>query len=1713
MYTRKILTQILLVSSCLLLCLENSSGQTNISAGNVSGTWTKDKSPYLINGNITIGANQKLTIDPGVEVRFSGSYVLSVQGCLNATGVEGDSIRFTVTDKSAFGSSSFVGWQGIRFQNVVHDDSSALRYCVLEYGKPNTGAEGNNGGALFIKGFGRLTLRNTTLRNNQAFFGGAIEISEVPNLTLTDILLQGNYAAEQGGGVAILTSGVSLIRCRLFKNTAGTGGGGVYVERSTVVIQKSIIVSNKGGAINAFWLSNVNIDNSTIAGNTGAPDGFEVYLSNLTCKNSILWNKTYNNTFSEIWSVDNSTVTLDYCIVKGTIESEWKVSHISTQDPLFTNLAALDVRPAWSGYPLKNATKSPAIDAGDPTSPHDPDGTIADIGALTFAQTAAAFPTVSFAADTTLGVVPFPVQFLNYTTQAQAEITSWMWDFGDKTFSTEKSPIHQYATKGIYDVKLIATNQNGKKDSLTLTKYVTAIAGTVINTPTVSGIWTKQNSPYNIYNTITVPAGKTLTIEPGVEVRFFGHHAFNVNGSLLARGTAADSILFDQFDDKSSWHSIRIENVGTDSDSTIFEYCRISHTNYISGDVTTNGGNAVLVKNFHKVRVSHCLLLNNKGGRGAGVYAAMANIKINDNVIRNNSVAQYGAGIYVESGSPLIRGNRIERNYGNDGAGGIWLSASTSNVENNIISYNTSYWRGGGVTITNTSDCTLLRNLISYNESNDDDAGGIMIASSSPQIINNTIAFNKAETGEGVLISGYANPVFSNTIIYGNRDHYEDANTTDEIYIETSTARPKFYNCDIQGGISGIGVYAGVFQGVAENNIDAAPLFKNGAINDLSLSWSNYPVVDNSKSPCIDAGSLESFHDPDGSPTDIGARYFNQALGHFPPRAYFKADTLLGYNTLQVKFTDLSDKGNGEIKEWLWAFGDNTTSTDQNPTHEYKTEGTFDVTLTIKDGNGFDRTITKKKYIRLISGVYIKGTITGTLTAPRYVIGGDLLVESGKTLTITPGVEMMFLGYYKLQVDGSLKATGTSRKPIVFTSYDTTGLDLKHATTGYSQNPVGWAGIYVNASYTQDSTIIDHCKVQFVENNGLGAIHAFSANGAKGMRVSNSEISYNSTQGITVFSSDIIIRNNYIHHNYARAYQKGAGIYFWAGTTKIINNIIMFNETADDGGGLCVDWDSRPSIIGNVVMYNKAWRAGGICDYSGGIELINNTIAYNASSGSNGGGYYALYAADIKFTNNIITNNTPVQIEVSDPYTGVGFKNCILQGGSAGISGYQTNIFLYDNVLTSAPNFVQGLNSYGRLLPGSPAINAGTTAGIMSVLPSSDIIGNTRVSDSQIDIGAYEYASDPPLTIVKPIADVNKAEDFDPFIIAVDSVFGYQYGAKFLTYSLPNTSDITLLKIDIRDKSLYVTPLRDRFGDQTVEVMASNGINQVTTSFIVHIAPVDDDPFFTIQNAMVVDEDFKGSVSNPINVNIPYGESSRTRVFTLEPSTIDFATVQFDPAGSLSFSAKPNLSGFQEFTLTLTEGQQSHIEHFTFAVQPVNDPPVITVDNTAMTMSPGDVKEIPVVVYDVEGDLVTLTSTTTNTRISANRTNIGNNQYTIAVTAKSAGSSGLLLSSSDGTSVTKVTIPITVKLITGQEEEPASSQAVYPNPAVDYLVIKAKEKSSIVLCNMNGELITQDKAGSTELVLRVDHLTSGIYLLIVDDGLEPRVYKIVKQSN
>src|SRR5215203_2603342 len=93
-------------------------------------------------------------------------------------------------------------------------------------------------------------------------------------------------------------------------------------------------------------------------------------------------------------------------------------------------------------------------------------------------------------------------------------------------------------------------------------------------------------------------------------------------------------------------------------------------------------------------------------------------------------------------------------------------------------------------------------------------------------------------------------------------------------------------------------------------------------------------------------------------------------------QANFTADDYTGCDNLTVTFTDQS----GGATSWLWDFGNGNTSTDQNPSAQYNTVGTFVVTLTINGGaSSFSDTI----------HVYQRPTASFSIESSTTCIGND----------------------------------------------------------------------------------------------------------------------------------------------------------------------------------------------------------------------------------------------------------------------------------------------------------------------------------------------------------------------------------------------------------------------------------------------------------------------------------------------------------------------------------------------------------------------------------------------------------------------------------------------------------------------------------------------------------------------------------------------------
>jgi hypothetical protein len=121
------------------------------------------------------------------------------------------------------------------------------------------------------------------------------------------------------------------------------------------------------------------------------------------------------------------------------------------------------------------------------------------------------------------------------------------------------------------------------------------LSATDVSGPVTSNtLWNVANSPYIVTGNILVMEGVTLTIQPGVEVRFDASKSLQVNGTLVARGIAADSIRFTSNTTQTpgAWGNIYfpnsskdvvIDDAGNYVSGCIMEYCVVEYGGNVGG--------------------------------------------------------------------------------------------------------------------------------------------------------------------------------------------------------------------------------------------------------------------------------------------------------------------------------------------------------------------------------------------------------------------------------------------------------------------------------------------------------------------------------------------------------------------------------------------------------------------------------------------------------------------------------------------------------------------------------------------------------------------------------------------------------------------------------------------------------------------------------------------------------------------------------------------------------------------------------------------------------------------------------------------------------------------------------------------------------------------------------------------------------------------------
>jgi PKD repeat protein len=308
---------------------------------------------------------------------------------------------------------------------------------------------------------------------------------------------------------------------------------------------------------------------------------------------------------------------------------------------------------------------------------------------------------VSFATDIVSGPPSLRVNFSDRSMTTET-IESWEWDFGDGSpVATEQYPTHIYTTTGSYDVKLTITTSSRATLEQTFSDFINVQPSHDVF-GTVAGIWTAENSPYIITESIEIPSGLSLDIEAGVTIAFDDDLSMTVHGNLTVSGGANDRVIFTADD---GWGGIDIREGETAVE--------------ISYALFENSNATVLNATGRNIVVEYTDFIHNFGGSGATAISLQnaSNSSIVGSYFANNtgntsSATSCGAITLTQQSVLTIKNSIIVNNTGR-AAGAIRLAnSSIVNIENCTI-FNNQHTNttAGGTILNNNSTVNMINSI------------------------------------------------------------------------------------------------------------------------------------------------------------------------------------------------------------------------------------------------------------------------------------------------------------------------------------------------------------------------------------------------------------------------------------------------------------------------------------------------------------------------------------------------------------------------------------------------------------------------------------------------------------------------------------------------------------------------------------------------------------------------------------------------------------------------------------------------------------------------------------------------------------------------------------------------------------------------------------------------------------------------------------------
>lgn len=557
-------------------------------------------------------------------------------------------------------------------------------------------------------------------------------------------------------------------------------------------------------------------------------------------------------------------------------------------------------------------------------------------------------PSVNFTGSPLTGCFPLPVNFTDQTLPGSGSISSWQWDFGDGTSSTQQNPSHTYTAAGNYNVSLRVVNSTGCNTVLTKTQYVRISTG--VRAGFNNSLPTTCNPPSTINFQNTSTGSGTLSYQwnfgdGGTSTLANPSHTYNLAGTYTVRLIVMNNTGCR--DTLTKVNSIIIGSVNADfacaSVTCINNALTITNTSapapissaWDFGDGTTSTATNP-VKLYSLPGTYTIRLIANFGACSDTAFRTVSvlNKPTADFTGTNTSACRAPLTVSFTNSSPGF-GNGYQWNFG-DG--------NTSNLPNPTHTYLTEGVFDVTLIVTNMQGCSdTIRKT-----------GFVTILPPDANI--NNLPYSECDplTWHFTATINSVDPVVSYEWDFGDGNTSTLPDPTHTFPVGTYTIR---LIITTSGGCKDT---ATVINGIIAStkptaNFSANPrdvcAFTNVNFTDLSTGNVNrwyWTFGDGGTS--TDQNPVHMYEDTgyftvqlvvwnNGCPDTI--RFVNYI--HIKPPI---ADFIAAFNCMDQRIQTFTDRSIG-ADEWHWDFGDGNTSTLPSPVHTYATTGTYIVSLLV----------------------------------------------------------------------------------------------------------------------------------------------------------------------------------------------------------------------------------------------------------------------------------------------------------------------------------------------------------------------------------------------------------------------------------------------------------------------------------------------------------------------------------------------------------------------------------------------------------------------------------------------------------------------------------------------------------------------------------------------------------------------------------------------